>query len=480
MRHGGFRALFRRVLLLRSASMGSRTRDGVSALAAVLVVAGLSLVNHTTLAETTSTRSPLHAAVVGVDQHGDRVALAEAGLRRLVPGTRALDERAAEAQRDWLDSGRVPGAGTRWEPMVHDALLDLHVLTLPIEPNDAGESNDSGDSTENEAREAAAVAGWAERWRYVWPRDAAFVAAAYARSGHPADAEAVLTFLQRVQPESGHLQARYLPDGSGGVPDQRGEEPDGPGWTLWSLAVLANSLEDTTARHDLLTRLRPLLIRSTRACLDLVDAGNGLPAPGLDYWEIRSRRATLGIAAPTLVGLEAAAQLLPTVGDETLATSAAGTARALDRKITRIFGPRGYPREVRGSAHDAALTFLMPPFRDAVPPPALTAAWRAAQRQMRRPAGGLAPGSSWRQDGVSWTPETALFALTAASTSQIRTAQQWLAWLDAHRTAGGSLPEKVLADGSPAAVAPLAWTAALVVLTVDSLDRSAHSPVTTG
>ena len=99
---------------------------------------------------------------------------------------------------------------------------------------------------------------------------------------------------------------------------------------------------------------------------------------------------------------------------------------------------------------------------------------------MRRPAGGLAPGSSWRQDGVSWTPETALFALTAASTSQIRTAHQWLAWLDAHRTAGGSLPEKVLADGSPAAVAPLAWTAALVVLTVDSLDRSAHSPVTTG
>ena len=466
-------------VLLRSATMGSRT--GVSVLAAVLVVAGLGLVNRATLAETTSARSPLHAAVVGLDQHGERVVLAEGGLKRLVPGTRALDERAADAQREWLSSGRVPGAGTRWESMVHDALLDLHVLTVPVEPVESNESVESSESSgSTDQREAAAVAGWAERWRYVWPRDAAFVAAAYARSGHPADAEAVLAFLQRVQPESGHLQARYVPDGSGEVPDRRGEEPDGPGWTLWSLAVLADSLDDPGARRDLLTRLRPLLVRSTRACLELVAAGQGLPAAGLDYWEVPTRRATLGVAAPTLAGLEAAARLLPLVDDETLATSAAETARALDRKIARVFGTRGYPREVRGSAHDAALTFLMPPFRDAVPPAGLSAAWVAAQRQMRRPAGGLAPGSAWRQDGVSWTPETALFALTAATTSQRRTAEQWLAWLDAHRTAGGALPEKVLADGSPAAVAPLAWTAALVILTVDSLDQTASPRVTMG
>ena len=40
---------------------------------------------------------------------------------------------------------------------------------------------------------------------------------------------------------------------------------------------------------------------------------------------------------------------------------------------------------------------------------------------------------------------------------------------DAHRTSAGALPEKVLADGSPAAVAPLAWTAATVLLTLDRL-----------
>jgi GH15 family glucan-1,4-alpha-glucosidase len=46
-----------------------------------------------------------------------------------------------------------------------------------------------------------------------------------------------------------------------------------------------------------------------------------------------------------------------------------------------------------------------------------------------------------------------------------------LRWLDQHRTTAGSLPEKVRADGSPASVAPVTWTAAAVVITVDELER---------
>jgi glucoamylase len=94
---------------------------------------------------------------------------------------------------------------------------------------------------------------------------------------------------------------------------------------------------------------------------------------------------------------------------------------------------------------------------------------------MRRPGGGLAPGEGWKQDGISWTPETALFALSAASTGRPDQARAWLRWLAEHRTASGSLPEKVLSNGEPSAVAPLAWTAALVVLTVEALDRVAGS-----
>lgn len=71
---------------------------------------------------------------------------------------------------------------------------------------------------------------------------------------------------------------------------------------------------------------------------------------------------------------------------------------------------------------------------------------------------------------MSWTPQTALFALAAAHNGGRAAAKGWLDWLDRHRTGHGSLPEKVLYDGSPAGVAPLAWTAATVILAVAELE----------
>ena len=89
---------------------------------------------------------------------------------------------------------------------------------------------------------------------------------------------------------------------------------------------------------------------------------------------------------------------------------------------------------------------------------------------MARPAGGLAPGEGWKQDGISWTPQTSLYAWVAAGTGDRATAEGWLSWIDAHRTPSGAIPEKVLADGAPAAVAPLSWSAACVLLALDELD----------
>ena len=119
---------------------------------------------------------------------------------------------------------------------------------------------------------------------------------------------------------------------------------------------------------------------------------------------------------------------------------------------------------------DLGVAFLLPPFAATVDPVA-RARFATAGAVLARPAGGLAPGGSWKRDGVSWTPTTATWALAAASSGDREQAVARLAWLQAHRTADGSLPEKVLADGRPAAVAPLAWTAAAVVLTADALSR---------
>jgi len=52
----------------------------------------------------------------------------------------------------------------------------------------------------------------------------------------------------------------------------------------------------------------------------------------------------------------------------------------------------------------------------------------------------------------------------------------WMDWLNDHRTPWGSLPEKVLATGATAGSAPLAWTAARVVLTTAELETHEPSP----
>jgi glucoamylase len=295
------------------------------------------------------------------------------------------------------------------------------------------------------------------------------VAAALARTGHTADAERIVDFLQRVQPESGLFQARYLPD-DGGVPDARGVELDGLGWALWATGQLAAQLpkQDRTA---VVQRYRRLLDQSTQTVLVLIDNPSALPPPSADYWEVKETKLTLATAAVLCAGLETAAELYRILGDMHAAKTAAAGAHRLRAAVNSTFGKNGYPRHVggRGDSIDLGVDFLLPPLGSSVDR-AVVDAWEKAPLVMSRPAGGLAPGGSWRRDGVSWTNVTASRAMTAAFVGQRDEALARLHWLDHHRTAAGSLPEKILPDGEPASVAPLAWTAAAVVITADQLD----------
>ncbi|HEY0240850.1 MAG TPA: glucoamylase [Friedmanniella sp.] len=397
---------------------------------------------------------PLASETVAVGP-GGAVVEVPVGARTTVPGTRVLagpgSAAAVTDERAWLAAGTVPavpelGADS---DLVRGALLDLHVLTQTY---------------------GVPVAGWTGPWRYVWPRDAAFAAVAFARTGHGADAERVLDFLGRVQPASGVFQARYLPDGSG-VPDARGTQLDGDGWALWATAGVADALPPDQ-RATFVARHRSLVDRSTSAALGAIAGPSGLPPASPDYWEVRERRTTLATAAVLRAGLQAAARLETFAGDGAAADRATAGAVRIGQAVARDFAPRGFPRHLGGRAGsvDLGVAFLLPPFADAVDPDAY-ARFEAASAVLARPGGGLAPGGSWRHDGVSWTPTTATWALVAAGSGDRGQAVARLAWLQEHRTAAGSLPEKVLADGRPAAVAPLAWTAAAVVLAADELSR---------
>ncbi|BDZ42649.1 hypothetical protein GCM10025865_19480 [Paraoerskovia sediminicola] len=381
-----------------------------------------------------------------------------------VLGTAPQPTVLAARTRDWLASGDVPGAGTRWDDLGRDAILDLHALVGP---------------------EGAVVAGPSPYWRYVWPRDASFAAAAMARTGHADEALRILGFLGDVQGDDGSFQARYLPDASG-VPDDRGAQSDGAGWVLWATDLTLTEIARSagpSARLAAADELGTLVERSTAHLLDQVATDDGLPLASPDYWELPTDTLTLGTAAPILAGLEAALRMsddaAPAGGDVAAREEVALATDRLRAAIVDEFGSQGYPREVDGGPRDAATAFLLPPFQ----PTALHAAERAWARSvpdMLRPAGGLAPGGSWRDDGVSWTPQTTLYAYAAAANGHRVQAEHWLTWIDEHRTGTGAIPEKVLADGSPAAVAPLAWSAALTVLALTELDPARTDPLAAG
>jgi glucoamylase len=358
----------------------------------------------------------------------------------------------AQQQRDWLAAGSIPrsSAGVQelaGQDMARTALLDINTLLLPG---------------------GAALAGWPKSWRYVWPRDASMVAVALWRTGHRDDALSVMQFLQRQLPAQGVFQARYLPDESG-VPDARGEQTDGTGWVLWAAARMLADVPAGPARERFLNQLRPLIDGSTRTALRITDRPGGLPKPSQDYWEMNDDRLSLGTAAPLAFGLEAAVTLQHALGDEVLSQAAQQRLTLLRGSIDQQFGRHGYPRYLGGNQPDAAIAFLLPPFT-AQADPKIVKAWREAAPLMARPAGGLAPGAGWKNDGISWTPQTALFALTAASIGDRPTAEHWLTWLANHRTSYGALPEKVLSNGDPAGPAPLAWTDAFVLLAMDALE----------
>jgi glucoamylase len=355
------------------------------------------------------------------------------------------------AQRHWLAAGQIPGSSRAQHAMAVRALLDLRLLARP---------------------DGAVAAAWYPGWKYAWPRDSSWVAAALAATGHGAAALAILRFIARVQPPSGIWAARYQLSGDGPVLDGRPVELDSDGWFPWAVwfwytmqARGAGGTPTAAVRAEL-AGLWPAVSRAAARTASLF-SDHGL-TPSMDYWEdeVSSSSVTLGTAAPLLTGLRAAGRLATALGQAADAHRWATAAAKLGQSIQARFGPTGYLRTPAAySGADAAVTFLGPPF--AVASPAVRRAVAVTVQRLTLANGGIVPGSAWPGDpGEAWTPETGFFALYDAASGDRPAADHWLSWLAGHRTVYGSLPEQVNADGQPASVAPLAWTDAIVLLTM--------------
>ena len=367
---------------------------------------------------------------------------------------RAARERMAGAA---LPGGRRAGAA-------RDALVDLLALIGPV-------LADADGSAPTSYPAGAVVAGPVSAWRYVWPRDAAFAAAALAAVGLDDEALAVLEHLAALQSPDGGFEARYTAAGT--VPDDRPAQLDGTGWVLWAAGRVLGAARPDADRVE--GRLGVCLRRCASRLLELTDGPHRLPPVSPDYWEVAEGRLTLATAMSVLLGLEAAARLVAVgldLGTEGQATAVRATQ--VRAAIEDGFAP-GWGRHRGDDDVDAAIALTAPPFTAALA--GAVEVRRGARSRMARVSGGVGPGSSWRDDGVSWTPETALLAWsgvalgTDGEAGLAAEADELLDWLVDRRTGVGALPEKVAADGSPAGPAPLAWTCSLLLLALCESDR---------
>ena len=241
----------------------------------------------------------------------------------------------------------------------------------------------------------AVVAGPVSAWRYVWPRDAAFAAAALAAVGLDDEALTVLEHLAALQSPDGGFEARYTAAGT--VPDDRRAQLDGTGWVLWAAGRVLGPARPDADRVE--GRLGVCLRRCASRLLELTDGPHRLPPVSPDYWEVAEGRLTLDTAMSVLLGLEAAARLVA-AGLDLGAEGEATAARAVQVRaaIEGGFAP-GWGRHRGDDDVDAAIALTAPPFTAALA--GAVEVRRGARSAMARVSGGVGPGSSWRDNGIS-------------------------------------------------------------------------------
>src|SRR4051812_5635062 len=311
---------------------------------------------------------------------------------------------AAREDRGWLAraGALAPGAPPRATRMYERSLLGLHALT--------------------DRRSGAVPAGPRDGWAYVWPRDAAAAALAFASAGYRLEAARTTRFLLGMDLDEA---ARFRGDGSP-VPG-RAAQGDAVGWVL--AAAKASGLIDS-ARHA----ARILSPTHRVPWRDRTDYQEGEPG---DY---------LGNAI-----------------------AAGGTKTVLK---TVLYGAKSSPRLVRrlgdpGSGLDSAAAWAVEPFgRRPLFPAARETMLALARRGGRF---GITPSEDW-PGSDPWSAPTAWTAWSLAALGERRQALRLLTDLRRASTPAGTLPERVdFRTGIPTSTTPLAWSHAFTILALREL-----------
>jgi Glycosyl hydrolases family 15 len=323
-----------------------------------------------------------------------------AGSTRLPRSARGVIAAATQAERRWLRRAKpLAASAPPWaERMYARSLLVLRALT--------------------DRRSGAIAAGARDGWAYVWPRDAAASALAFAAAGYRSEARRSVRFLVGLDL---HSAARFYSDGRP-VPG-RGPQGDAAGWVR------------VAAREVGLSPPPPLPWRNRP-----------------DYQE--------GTAGEYLGNAIAAADT----------SGARSRAESSGRLVRRLGNP--------GSGLDSAAAWAVEPF--GIRP--LFPAAQETMLRLARSGGrfGITPGEDW-SGRDPWSAPTAWTAWSLAALAREdggtcegrkdrRVALRLLTDLRRAATPTGTLPERVdFGTGLPTSTTPLAWSHAFAILALREL-----------
>ncbi len=347
-----------------------------------------------------------------------------------------------------------------------------------------------------------------DTYDYVWPRDGALVANALDRAGHEDVTRQFFTFCRSVLPPEGYFLHKYTPAGWIGSSwhpwmNAAGErvlpiQEDETGLVLWALWQHYQRHRNLDFVVDLYTSL---VLPAADWMAAYTDEATGLPLPSWDLWEERHGVHAFTIGA-VHGGLEAAYNFSRLFGDasagERYTAALARLRQAADEHLYRpelgrfarrlmANGSGGFDYDpVLDSALSGLWRFGMYPPDD----PRIRTTMEAIGRELGNKAacGGIAryandyyfqverdvalvPGNPWF---ICTLWQAQWHIATARSLDDLRPARDIIDWTVARQLPAGLLSEQVDPHtGAPLSVAPLTWSHAEFVITVEEYVRRA-------
>src|SRR5260370_480033 len=245
--------------------------------------------------------------------------------------------------QDWLRRNKATVVHEQWRELLRRSLLTLQTLVSP----------DLGG--------IVAAPTLDPDYRYVWSRDATYVAYALDRCGYNQDAAAFYKWCKDVQQPDGGWAQRYHVEKSPGP--SWGEQEDQCATILWGIGQHHNLTKD----EEFLSDMWPTVKKGVAHLLRNRDSETGLVGPSFDLWEEKQALHTYTNAAAA-AALRESAKIASTLGYEILSKSWSDESKKLREAILKHLWDDQSDRFLKSvnphdSSIDTAILGITYPFR---------------------------------------------------------------------------------------------------------------------